>query len=79
MTHLSDFADAVAFGHIDIDPSKHGLEYRKNKSLTDCLRARNKAFKTLPFKTEMHLLLLEAHLAGIVKKVKKREQMKGKK
>lgn len=49
---------------------QYGYEYRKNKDASDLVKAKRKAFSTPPFKTEMHISLLEAHLKTILKKVK---------
>lgn len=51
-------------------PHSYGYEFRKNKGPADLVKARRKAFSTPPFKTEMHLSLLEVYLKDIVKKTK---------
>lgn len=71
MSKIEDLALAVGLRPIaGLDLSQYGYQFRKNKTNGDLTKARKRAFSTAPFKTEMHLSLLESHLTSIVKTIK---------
>jgi hypothetical protein len=54
-----------------LDPVKHGLEYRKGKTIDDVRKARQKALKNGHAKTEFEILMFEVYLKDVFKKVRK--------
>jgi hypothetical protein len=66
---MEQFAMEILFTG-KVDAAKHGLEYRRGKTLADVVKAREKALKNGHAKTEHEISMMDVYLRDVFKKVR---------